>query len=175
MIRRMEISDIPRAAEIHVFGWRSAYRGIVSDEYLFTKMLVSKRIEAFTRFIGNASPEQYVYDYNGIIKGFMTIGGCRDDDKPDAFELWGIYIEPLMKRQGVGTELIDFCEGRATRRGYSEICLWVLEDNSAARRFYEKFGYSPDGEKKCIKALEVNEIRYTKAIHLQRFMQTPTV
>ena len=33
MIRAMEISDIPRVAEIHVFGWRSAFRGIISDEH----------------------------------------------------------------------------------------------------------------------------------------------
>jgi hypothetical protein len=27
MIIPMEMADVPRVAEIHVFGWRSAYRG----------------------------------------------------------------------------------------------------------------------------------------------------
>ncbi|MCL2603136.1 MAG: hypothetical protein FWD90_01500 [Defluviitaleaceae bacterium] len=29
MIRRMEEADITRVAEIHVFGWRCAYRGFI--------------------------------------------------------------------------------------------------------------------------------------------------
>lgn len=43
----MKLSDVPRVAEIHVFGWRSTYREIVSDEFLFNKMLVSKRMAYF--------------------------------------------------------------------------------------------------------------------------------
>jgi RimJ/RimL family protein N-acetyltransferase len=29
--------------------------------------------------------------------------------------------------------------------GVSEIRLWVLADNTASRRFYERYGYRPDG------------------------------
>jgi len=43
MIRRAKVDDANRIAEIHVFGWRCAYRGIVSDEYLFGKASVGKQ------------------------------------------------------------------------------------------------------------------------------------
>ena len=92
----------------------------------------------------------------------MRILTCRDQDKQDAFELWGIYIEPLMKRQGIGSILVDYCERKAVERGFSETCLWVLEENNDGRRFYEKLGYAPDGATKRIEFLSVTEIRYVK-------------
>ena len=152
MIRRAELSDIPRIAEIHVFGWRSSYKRIVSDEILFNKMQVSKKIPIFEKVLNENAAENYVFD-DGIIKAFMTIGACRDDDKSGAYELWGIYVEPHMKRDGIGTTMAEHCEKRAIKQGYSEICLWVLEENHSARNFYEKLGYSTDGTSKYLESL----------------------
>ena len=163
MIRKAELLDIPRIAEIHVFGWRSAYRGIVSDEILFNKMQVSKRIPIFEKLLNENTGENYVFD-DGIIKAFMTIGACRDDDKSGVYELCGIYVEPHMKIEGVGTAMAEHCEERAIEQGYSEICLWVLEENHSARNFYEKLGYSADGTSKYLENLAATEIRYIKML-----------
>jgi GNAT superfamily N-acetyltransferase len=164
MIRAMEITDIPRVAEIHVFGWRSAYRGIASDSLLFNKMTVERRMEAFRSFVENEAAENYVYD-DGIIKAFMTAGQCRDADKPDSFELWGVYVEPFMQREGIGSKMVGFCEARARERGFGEVCLWVLEKNEAARAFYEKMGYGADGKAIYLDSLDAFEVRYTKLLN----------
>jgi len=165
MIRKMELIDIPRVAEINVFGWRVAYRGIVSDELLFTKRLVATSIPRFQGgFFGSENnSEGYVFD-DGIIKGFISVQPCADKDKPQAFELGAIYIEPLMKRKGIGTALMHFCEKLALERGHSEICLWVLEKNQDSRRFYEKMGYDVDGAHKYLEGLEATEVRYSKQL-----------
>ena len=163
MIRPADISDANRMAEIHVFGWRTAYRGIVSDDFLFTQLHVAKQEKHFQDAIQNKLEESYVWD-DGIIKGFLTMGPCRDADEPNAFELWGIYVEPLMKRQGIGSQLVRFCEEIAKARGYTEIVLWVLEKNQSGRDFYEKLGYVADGKRNYIEALLVGEIRYRKDI-----------
>jgi len=163
MIRAIQISDVPRAAEIHVFGWRGAYRGIVSDEFLFNKMIVAKQLEIFKNAVLNHTEETYVFD-DGIIKAILTIGVCRDADKVKSFELWGIYVEPFMKRQGIGSKLVEYCEKMAVERGFNEVCLWVFEKNVDTRMFYEKFGYRPDGSKKYIEFLAATEIRYSKKL-----------
>ncbi len=67
-------------------------------------------------------------------------GNCRDEDKPNSFELWGIYVEPLKKRQGIGTKLVKFCEEEALKRGFTEVCLWVLEKILTPERFMKKWG-----------------------------------
>ena len=167
-IRPMEQDDVSRVAEIHVFGWRSAYRGMISDEILFKRRLVSRSMALFESSLGSEDSETWVYD-DGILKGSMTIGACRDEDKQGAFEVWGIYVEPLMQREGVGTKLLHHAEKLAAERGYKEICIWVLEQNTQARGFYEKHGYNADGSSKYIDFLAATEVMYTK-----HFASTPT-
>jgi len=165
MIRPMGLTDIPRKAEIHVFGWRSAYRGIISDEFLFTKMLVSKQIERFTEFLNSKDTDNYVFD-DGIIKAILTISPCRDTDKPDAFELCGIYVDPFFKGQGIGTALTLHTEKIAAERGYKEICLWTFEKNTPARAFYEKLGYSSDGATMIVESCDAVGVRYAKLLDM---------
>jgi len=161
----MQLADIPRVAEIHVFGWRSAYRGIVPDEHLFNNMTVTKRIEKLTEWLTNPDNKykNYVYD-DGIIKGFLSIGPSRDDDKPQAYELGGLYIEPLFKGQGIGTALAHYCEKIATKEGYDEIKLWTFEKNAPTRAFYEKLGYVPDGKTMIVEPFGAVGVRYGKRV-----------
>ena len=165
MIRKMQESDIPRVAEIHVFGWRSAYRGIVPDEHLFCKMQVARSMERFTQMLTDpdTQKENYVYD-DGIVKGLLTIGPTEDEDKPNAFELWGIYIEPFFKGQSIGTALTRYCEEVAIKLGYNEIILWTFEKNAPARAFYEKLGYVTDGKTQMVGSYNAVGVRYTKQI-----------
>ena len=141
----------------------SAYRGILSDDFLFNKMIVSKRVSYFENSVRNQAEESYVFD-DGIIKAILTIGDCRDADKATSFELWGIYVDPFFKRQGIGSIMVDYCEKCAVEQGFNEVCLWVLEKNADARLFYEKHGYSPDGAEKLIESLAATEIRYSKRL-----------
>ena len=156
----MQASDESRVSEIRVFAWRSSYRHIFSDEHLFSTLLVSKQSGHFENVF---SYESYVYD-DGIIKGFLATGPCEDDDELDSFEVGSLYIDPFMHRQGIGTAMMAFCENAATQRGYSKICLWTLEKNAAARSFYEKQGYAPDGARKFLNDIGTHQVRYSKEI-----------
>jgi len=160
MIRPMESADIPRAAEIHVFGWRSAYRGIVSDEFLFKDFTVAKRMEKFAEYLAKGE-ETYVFD-DGILKAFLTVGFSRDEDKPDSFNLSGLYVDPLMQGQGIGSILVDHFEKIAVERGFNDVYLWAFEENKSARTFYEKHGYTPDGVTKILQPHGWKGIRYSK-------------
>lgn len=164
MVRKASIEDVPRIAEIHVMGWRFAYRNIISEEFLLKEMLVPKRIDAFTRAMEERRGDIYVFEENRIVKAFMINGPCRDSDKPSSFELWGLYVDPFMVRQGIGTRLMQYCEGMALESGYKEVVLWVLEDNAIGRNFYGKMGYTFDGTRKYLEKFGVYEIRYRKQL-----------
>lgn len=153
MIRKMVNEDSVRAAEISVYGWRNTYRGIVSDEILFKKILVSNKIKHFENAIENGIEESYVYD-DGIIKAILTIGKCRDADKQNSYELWGIYVDPFMQHQGIGKTLLKFCEEQGRNLGYGEVVLWTFEKNQLAREFYEKCGYQADGKENSVNSRE---------------------
>ena len=172
MVRKATVEDAERLAEIHIFGWRNAYRGILADKFLFDKLRVCRRAENFKKVVGEGLEELYVAERQGVVAGFLSIGEPRDPDKAkaEALELWAIYVDPVFLREGLGAELLGFCEQQGRSRGRKEVFLWVLEDNVIGRSFYEKHGYSPDGASKVLERLPsasvkpVAEVRYSKAI-----------
>jgi len=164
----MKTSDAPRVAEIHVFGQRAAYRGSVSDEFLFGKMTVEDRIDYFR----GSDAEGYVFDEDGIIKGFVTLGPCRDEDGAGFFELYRIFVDPFMHGGGIGRKLAAYFGELAAKRGYNKSCLWVLEGNAKARAFYEKLGYEEDGAKRTSEYFKVSEVRYVEVRYIKETMQS---
>ncbi len=164
MIRKATIDDANRMAEIHVFGWRFAYRNLVSDEHLFKMMEVVKRAALFKQSIEEHIEDNYVFEENGIIKAFMAIGPCRDDDKKGSFELWGIYVDPFWTRGGIGTCMVEYCEQTALSLGYKDIYLWALEGNNIGISFYKKSGYQHDGTTKLLGNHGLYEHRYYKLL-----------
>lgn len=48
------------------------------------------------------------------------------------------------------------------KQGYQKIYLWVLEENSSARRFYERMGFVPGGRTQTgsFAGKEVRELQY---------------
>ena len=162
MIRKAVSEDSQRIAEIHVFSYRTAFRGILRDKYLFLNLKVENEGIKYKSAIENNKIELYVYEEDEIVKGFITIGKCRDEDKKDSFELWGIYVEPLMMNIGIGTKLLEYCEKIAVEQKYNENMLWVFEENKIARRFYEKHGYFLDGKEDVMPNSPIKIVRYIK-------------
>ena len=168
MVRLAELKDISRVAEINIYGWRNAYRGIADDSFLFCKISVEKSIDRLKREFNpkNSSSKLYVYedDWDGIIKGMMRTGMCRDNDKSDGFELMAIYVEKAFERSGVGSKLINYFEKEAEKLGIHELYIWVFQENRIARNFYERHGFKPDGKTQVHKDLKAPEMRYVKIV-----------
>ena len=167
MIRKAHVDDNCRLAEIHVFGWRCAYKEFIPMEYLINKMTVKYREDRWRKILTEIDDSNvaYVYEENNIVKGFMTIGDCRDEDKTNkTFELWSLYIDPLFQRQHIGTKLMEYCITDAKNKEKQEIILWVLEKNKDAINFYNKLGFQFDGSTKILEVINEKEIRLRKNI-----------
>ncbi|SLM18451.1 conserved hypothetical protein [uncultured spirochete] len=164
MIRKATVNDASRIAEIQIFGWRNAYRGIIDDKILFAKLNIEKKSQSLRKVLEEGTDEWYVFEEKEIVKGAMVAGKCRDADKPEAFELWCLYVDPFMMRKGVGSQMLEYCEKMARDRGYKENILWCLEKNGIGTGFYEKRGYRRDGKAQEIEHLKATEIRYRKEL-----------
>lgn len=160
-IRAAQSDDAHRLGEIHVFGWRYAYRGIVPDRELFVDRNVGRSVEMWTqRLQGECGT--LVFD-DGLVKGFVIQGAARDDDAAGCHEVMAIYVEPPFVREGVGSRLLAAAEERAAAEGRRLMKIWVLEANPRARAFYERNGYRPDGTSKVIPEWNgALELRYSK-------------
>ena len=77
------------------------------------------------------------------------IAGVYVDDAdgskhPDVVSMW---VRPTARGQKVGEALIEATANWARGRGFGVLHLWVTESNAAARRLYERCGFTLTGER----------------------------
>ncbi len=124
-IRKADVHDISRIAEILVFVKRMNYRGIFhNDDFSFNELQVLPVAEEYAK--ADALDHIWVYD-DGIVKGMIRI---------DKSEIKELYVDCFFQGQGIGAELIEFAKGKHHAK-----FLWVLEKNDGAIRFYERHGF----------------------------------
>jgi len=176
MVRQAQLSDAERICEIIIYGWRTAYIDFLGEEALYKDMSVVKRYKTLYTTL-ESDHGFYVYEENGIVKGFMRLEQCMEQDEGkvegaaidveesvQAMELVAIYVEPYFKGRGIGSKLIQEAEKIAAKQSQAEMRLWVLENNHLSRKFYEKNGYAVTGHVKWLEKFGQNEVRYVKRV-----------
>lgn len=80
----------------------------------------------------------------GVIgQAFVSLGSARpelSDGRQRAY-MYAFRVKPDYRGFGVGTHMMDILEADLVRRGYCSVCLNVAQENSGARRLYERLGY----------------------------------
>ena len=161
-IRKSSYEDIPRIAEINLFGWRMAYRGMLPDRLMFVERTIENTISRLREHYSEETNRTWVFVADEIVKGLLSFGLCRDEDKPEAAELYGLYTDPSFIGQGIGEEMLAYFEASEIANESPELILWTLEQNFRAQKFYERHGYIRDGGRKYLDRLQAWEIRYHK-------------
>ena len=129
-IRKADISDLSRIAEIQVFNYRLYFYPIFqSDEYYFDEL----RVPSLMREYEAGLDSLYVYD-DGVVKGFIKIEGTY---------IAKLFVEPVLQNASIGSRLLEYAV-----REHGADHLWALEKNTRAIRFYERHGFIATGEKK---------------------------
>lgn len=163
MIRKAAAADASRLAEILIFAKRTAYRPIFQDDAVsFNEMQVLDLALSY-RNIPEMLEEVYVYD-DGIVKGMMKWDGNLSDGPKSIWMLKELYVDPFFQKQGVGRNLMLNFLSSARERQASEACLWVLEKNTVARRFYEAMGFQFNGVRKLEPGTTQYLFKYVKEL-----------
>ncbi|HET9090825.1 MAG TPA: GNAT family N-acetyltransferase [Acidimicrobiales bacterium] len=166
-------------ATVHIAAWRGAYRGAMPDSYLDGLSLETvsarwrRRLEdggGDGRFAdGDASATLLLgEDATGRVVGISGAGSARGLDEPTTGELWLINLDPVAWGTGVGADLLASATGLLGAEGCHAAVLWVLETNGRARRFYEKWGWRPDGVTRVDQSFgfPLAEVRYRRPLGL---------
>jgi ribosomal protein S18 acetylase RimI-like enzyme len=95
--------------------------------------------------------EVVVAEIDGRIAGFAVVL-----DQDGVAELDGLFIEPELWRQGIGTALVEEAVHAARNRGLS---LMTVVANPSAKEFYERCGFRVEG---------VAETRFGPALRMSR-------
>lgn len=81
---------------------------------------------------------------------------------PDSGEVISIYFLPDYMGKGYGGKLLDVVMKELKKQGFTEVFLWVMEENSRTRAFYENYGFkcTDDYLDDCIGGKALREVRY---------------
>ncbi len=142
-IRPATISDAASIARVHIASWRSAYAGIVPDEYLAT-MDAEQREFTWRRELGRESATVWIAIEAGRTRGFASMGPSRDEDaEPGDLEIYTMYLEPEAWGKGLARELMRTMLANVPPN--TAVTLWVLADSGRAQHFYRRHGFALDG------------------------------
>ena len=148
-VREATTDDAQAIAEINVRGWRTAYRGVVSDAMLDAMSVedLRARFRAFMADPERAATALVALGDDGRVTGYTSFGPPREapPDLEEVGEVYAIYVQPDAWGSGAGRALLRAAEEGLRDAGFRRAFLWVLEENPRARRFYEAAGWRWDG------------------------------
>jgi ribosomal protein S18 acetylase RimI-like enzyme len=99
------------------------------------------RLNVWTERFGKREINRLIYVAveKETVKGFVCVYG-NDDPKWGAL-IDNLHVLPELKGQGIGKRLMqEAAKWVSEKYSNPNFYLWVYEDNTAAKRFYEKMG-----------------------------------
>jgi ribosomal protein S18 acetylase RimI-like enzyme len=94
----------------------------------------------------------FVWESGGVITGFAAIQSRPDGNT----ELDGLFVDPGIRRRGIGRALVEHCVQIAKMRGSNSLC---VVGNPHAKDFYASCGFSVIG---------TSETRFGSGLLMQR-------
>ena len=155
-VRRARAGDAASIGAVHVAAWRSAYPGILPNDYL-SRLSAQRQALYYDHAIRAEGPTAvHVAAVSGLdlgprggtarIVGFATSGRAR---RPFAAlgdgEIETLYVLDDFRERGLGRRLLRAAALHLAELGCRSAYLWVLRDNPS-RWFYTRLGGRPAAE-----------------------------
>ena len=153
IIKTMETpEEIEGKSLVHWQTWREAYDDLLPADYQETMTLDR------CRFFSQKYPENTLIAMDGKkVVGFISYGKFRGETI-QAGEIIALYVLKDYYGKGVSKQLMHAAFVALDQ--FSEIYLWVLTDNKRAIAFYQKMGFTFDGQGQILKlGKPVKELR----------------
>ncbi len=164
-IRIANAADADTIARLHTQSWQQVYRGVLPDLYLDENLMQERQHAWIQRF---AQPERhqcvFVAEEQGAALGFACAFGAHNPEYGTQLE--NLHVHPAGKGKGIGTALVQTVARWSIQNHLGlGLYLWALNDNTAARRFYEHLGakLSGAGFWDSPAGVAVAEVRYSWA------------
>jgi GNAT superfamily N-acetyltransferase len=133
--------DAKAISRLHADSWRSAYRGVLSDDYLDQRVYSERAVIWQHRFSEQAQKPFFAIlaELEGQPVGFACV--FPDEHPTYGSFLDNLHVIPQRTGQGIGRQLLTAVARRLLAHGKTGgLYLWVVEQNIRARRFYASAG-----------------------------------
>ena len=157
-------ADAAAIALLHAQSWRSAYRGLLTDEYLDDHVLRDRTSFWSKRFTAPKPERRLVLkalDAESTLLGFVCV--LLDEEPAWGARLDNLHVNPQLKGTGIGYALFQAArEWTAQMMPDAPMHLWCVERNLVARRFYDRQGgrVAETATRPIAQGLSLPELRY---------------
>ena len=161
-IRKAIPGDVQVLAYIQTESWKAAFAGILSPEELERCTNLEKAEQMYHSVLrreGCNMAIEFVADQPHCI---VACGKNRCDLGDAVGELICIHSLQNNWAKGYGSAMMEYVLAQLQQANYESVILWVFEENSRARKFYEKHGFELTEQKKM--ANGIAELMYMKKI-----------
>lgn len=150
--RLADPGDADEIALVHARSWEAAYLGMLPHEVL-TGLVAAQGADFWRRVLTSAQRADAVAvaEFGDAVVGFVSFGPLRERIPGYRGEFYALYVLPEAQGCGIGTGLVARAARTLVRWRAIGAVVWVLEENRAARRFYERLDGIPLGTPKPLR------------------------
>lgn len=161
-LRPATIQDVPALAKLHVDTWRTAYKSLISADYL-EQLSYEAKAAQWMQGVNSASTSTHrlVAEYDSVIVGFAIVGARTPDAWPQASEMYALYVSSDVQGKGVGNNLFQASTAWLRAKGHRSMLIRVLKSNRPAIEFYESRGALLIGED----SVEIGDREYSELLY----------
>jgi len=125
-------ADATAVADLWHAGWHDAHPGHVPDG-----LTAARTLAAFHERAPRRLADTTVAEAGGDMVGFVMVAGD---------EVEQVYVGPAGRGTGLAEVLLTEAERQVAASGHGEAWLAVVTGNARARRFYERCGWTDEGD-----------------------------
>jgi ribosomal protein S18 acetylase RimI-like enzyme len=132
--------DTQIIANLHALSWQKTYRGAFTDDFL-DNHVYENRLSVWTQRLQQPSGNQTVIlsEIDDSLAGFVCAYGNNSEEYGTYID--NLHVSPDFKGKGIGKELMkQVAQWSIETYHQPKLYLKVLENNHAARGFYDKMG-----------------------------------
>ena len=161
-IRKAIPGDEQVLAYIQTESWKAAFSGILSPEELERCTNLQKAEQMYHSVLRREGCNIAIELVNDQAHCIAAWGTNRCDLGDTVGELICIHSLQNNWAKGYGSAMMEYVLAQLQQAQYESGILWVFEDNTRARKFYEKHGFELTGQKKP--ANGIAELMYKKRL-----------
>ncbi|MGG5461130.1 GNAT family N-acetyltransferase [Clostridium sp. B9] len=161
-LRKVKVGDEKVLAYIQTESWKAAFGEILSREEIEKFSDVKKAEEMYSMLLKEDIGNGYILSVGGKPHCIAYWNDAREENMKGYAEL--ICIHSLAENWGVGygSIMMEYILEEVRRAGFKDLILWVFEENSRARKFYEKYGFVLTEKSKMFS--NAKEVMYYKSL-----------
>ena len=149
-------------AYIQTESWKAAFVDILSPEELERCTNLEKAEQMYHNVLRRDGCNMAIEFVDGKPHCIAAWGKNRCDLGDTVGELICIHSLQNNWAKGYGSAMMEYVLAQLQQAQYESVILWVFEDNTRARKFYEKHGFELTGQKKP--ANGIAELMYKKRL-----------